>query len=91
MYVHQEQDDVGFVGCEGHLLANLLLKDIVTAHDPSAGVDNGELALSPLAFAVLTVASSAGLLAHDGVSGLSQAVEKGALAYIRATHYGYNV
>ena len=87
--VHEEEDDVGLLSGEGHLLADFLLEDVVAIHDPSTGVDDGELTTHPLALAVLAVARGTCLLGDDGVTGFGQAVEESGLAYIGASYDGY--
>ena len=89
--IDQEKNHIGLISCEGDLFADFFLEDVVAANNPATRIDDGELTVAPFALAVLTVASSAGFFADNGMTRLCQAVEKGAFAHIWTPHYSYNV
>ena len=89
--VDKEEDDVGLVDGEGHLLAYLDLELVVATHDVAAGVDDGEVFAVPVGVAVLAVAGDAGDGVDDGVAAFGEAVEEGGLADVGASDYSYDV
>ena len=86
---HHEEDHVGLVDGDDHLLADLLLEGVVRAGGPAAGVDDREFGAAPFAFAVMAVAGYARGLIDNGLAHADQPVEEGGLAHVRASYDGY--
>ena len=86
--VDHEEDHVGLLQREEHLLADGGLEALGGAGHEAAGVDEIELAAAPVHLAVDPVARDAGLVVDDGVPGLGEAVEERGLAHVRAADDG---
>ena len=80
--VDDEQDDVGLLDREQHLLADGGLEALGRARHEPARVHEVERAAVPLDVAVEAVARHAGLVVHDRVAALGEAVEERALAHV---------
>ena len=84
-----EEDHVGLVDGDDHLLADLFFEGVVRTGGPAAGVDDRELGAAPVAFAVMAVAGDARGLIDNGLAHADQPVEEGGLAHVRASYDGY--
>ena len=89
--VDQEDDDIGLVDGQVHLLADFFFKNVVRPHHIAAGVDDGEFLSIPIALAVVPVACHAARLFHDGHALLQQTVEQSRFSHIGSPHNSYNV
>ena len=85
--IDHEEHHVGFLDGDEHLLADLLLEDVVGVDHPAAGIDDGELASAPFALAVLAVAGGARFLGHNGMTCFRQPVKQGRFAHIGPPNY----
>ena len=74
--VDDEDDDIGLVDGQVHLLADFFFKDVVRPYHITARVDDGEFLSIPVALAVVPVARHTARLFHDGHALLQQTVEK---------------
>ena len=89
--VDHEEDFVGLLDGDVHLLVDLFLEHVVGIDHPSAGVDDGEFTSAPFDLAILAVAGCSGRRVDYGLAGFGQAVEQRGFAHIRAPYYSYKL
>ena len=87
--IHQEEYHIGLFRGHGHLLAYLLLEDVIAVDHPSSGIHYREFVSCPFTLSVLAVARGTRLVAHDGVACLCETVEKGGLSYVGPSDNSY--
>ena len=89
--VDHEEDHVGLLDGDRHLLVDLLLEHVVGIDHPAAGVDDREFLAVPVNFAILAVARGAGRVVDNRAAGLRQAVEKRGFSHVRPPYYCYEL
>ena len=88
-YLHHKEDNIGLLDGQHHLLANLILEDIVAIDRVTTRVDNRKLTTIPIGLAVVAVTSSTRSRVDNRLTIAHKAVKKGTLAHIRASYYCY--
>ena len=84
-----EQHHIGLLHGYHHLAADGVFEDIIGVGCISAGIDHGEFAAAPLAFAVMTVPRYACGLVHNCLAHSHQTVEQRGFAHVGAAHNCY--
>ena len=74
--IDQEEDDIGLVDGQRHLLADFHFESVVAAHDITARINDGEVFPVPVGMTVLTVAGDARGFVDNGFAFLDEAVEE---------------
>ncbi len=82
--IDQHDDHVRLTGRDQRLCGDRLGERVVLGRLDTAGIDEHELPAVPVAAMIRTVTGDASCFMHDSLTGLSDPVDEGRLAHVRA-------